>query len=129
MILFKVESNHVALVIADPLSKKIWAGVPPFNVSYQHCCKKHKCQWFSKFRFCYFTKKGNNSKMGNGIYLQIARYVDLDMLHFKMLILFVFYFKNYKRYMLRLKLQTSSVCQDLPTLQFYYFSSYIYQRL
>jgi hypothetical protein len=18
----------------------------PFNVSYQHCCKKHKCQWF-----------------------------------------------------------------------------------
>jgi hypothetical protein len=26
-------------------------------------------------------KKGNNSKMGNGIYLKIAVYVDLDMLH------------------------------------------------
>jgi hypothetical protein len=27
------------------------------------------------------TKKGNNSKMGNGIYFKIARWVDLDMLH------------------------------------------------
>jgi hypothetical protein len=28
----------------------------PFNVSYQNCCKKkHICQWFSKFSFCYFT--------------------------------------------------------------------------
>jgi hypothetical protein len=27
------------------------------------------------------TKKDNNSKMGNGIYLKIAGYVDLDMLH------------------------------------------------
>ena len=26
-------------------------------------------------------KKGNNSKMGNGIYFKIAGYVDLDMLH------------------------------------------------
>jgi hypothetical protein len=26
-------------------------------------------------------KKGNNSKMGNGIYLKIARYVDLDLLN------------------------------------------------
>ena len=26
-------------------------------------------------------KKDNNSKMGNGIYLQIAGYVDLDMLN------------------------------------------------
>ena len=27
-------------------------------------------------------KKGNNSKMGNGIYFKIAGYVDLDMLQF-----------------------------------------------
>ena len=26
-------------------------------------------------------KKDNNSKMGNGIYLKFAGYVDLDMLH------------------------------------------------
>ena len=26
-------------------------------------------------------KKGNNSKMGNGIYIKNARYVDLDMLN------------------------------------------------
>ena len=26
-------------------------------------------------------KKGNNSKMGDGIYFKIAGYVDLDMLH------------------------------------------------
>jgi hypothetical protein len=26
-------------------------------------------------------KKGNNSKMGNAIYFNIAGYVDLDMLH------------------------------------------------
>jgi hypothetical protein len=26
-------------------------------------------------------KKGNNSNMGNGIYLKIAGYVDLDMVH------------------------------------------------
>jgi hypothetical protein len=26
-------------------------------------------------------KKGNNSKMGNGIYFKIAGWVDLDMLH------------------------------------------------
>jgi hypothetical protein len=26
-------------------------------------------------------KKGNNSKMGDEIYLKIAGYVDLDMLH------------------------------------------------
>ena len=25
--------------------------------------------------------KGNNSKMGNGIYFKIAGWVDLDMLH------------------------------------------------
>ena len=25
--------------------------------------------------------KGNNSKMGNGIYFKIAEYVDLDMLN------------------------------------------------
>jgi hypothetical protein len=28
-----------------------------------------------------WAKKGNNSKMGKGIYLKIAVYVDLDMLH------------------------------------------------
>jgi hypothetical protein len=28
-----------------------------------------------------WAKKGNNSKMGNGIYFKIAGYVDLDMLH------------------------------------------------
>jgi hypothetical protein len=27
-----------------------------------------------------WAKKDNNSKMGNGIYFKIARYVDLDML-------------------------------------------------
>jgi hypothetical protein len=32
---------------------------------------------FSKFD----EKKGNNSKMGNGIYFKIAGWVDLDMLH------------------------------------------------
>ena len=32
--------TNVALVIADPLFKKMWAGVPPFNVSYQYCCKE-----------------------------------------------------------------------------------------
>jgi hypothetical protein len=26
-------------------------------------------------------KKGNNSKVGNGIYFKISGYVDLDMLH------------------------------------------------
>jgi hypothetical protein len=26
-------------------------------------------------------KKGNNSKMGNGIYFKITGWVDLDMLH------------------------------------------------
>jgi hypothetical protein len=26
-------------------------------------------------------KKGNNSKMGNGVYYKIAGWVDLDMLH------------------------------------------------
>jgi hypothetical protein len=26
-------------------------------------------------------KKGNNSKMGNGVYFKIAGWVDLDMLH------------------------------------------------
>jgi hypothetical protein len=26
-------------------------------------------------------KKGNNSKMGNGIYFKIAGYIDLDMLN------------------------------------------------
>ena len=26
-------------------------------------------------------KKGNNSKIGNGIYFKIAGYVDLDMVH------------------------------------------------
>jgi hypothetical protein len=26
-------------------------------------------------------EKGNNSKMGNGIYFKIAGWVDLDMLH------------------------------------------------
>ena len=26
-------------------------------------------------------KKGNNSKMGNGIYFQIAGWIDLDMPH------------------------------------------------
>ena len=28
-----------------------------------------------------WAKKGNNSKMGNGIYFKIAGYVELDMLH------------------------------------------------
>jgi hypothetical protein len=28
-----------------------------------------------------WAKKGNNSKIGNGIYLKHAEYVDLDMLH------------------------------------------------
>jgi hypothetical protein len=27
------------------------------------------------------AKKGNNSKMGNGIYFEIAGWVDLDMPH------------------------------------------------
>jgi hypothetical protein len=31
--------------------------------------------------FQIWWKKGNNSKMGNGIYFKIARYVDLDMLN------------------------------------------------
>jgi hypothetical protein len=28
-----------------------------------------------------WAKKGNNSKMGNGIYFKITRYADLDMLN------------------------------------------------
>ena len=32
--------TNVALVIADPLSKKNLGRGSPFNVSYQHCCKK-----------------------------------------------------------------------------------------
>jgi hypothetical protein len=34
-------SSNVAFVIADPFYKNIWAGVPPFNVRYQICCKKN----------------------------------------------------------------------------------------
>jgi hypothetical protein len=38
---FGQKITNVALVIADPLSQKNWAGVrSPFNVSYQHWCKK-----------------------------------------------------------------------------------------
>jgi hypothetical protein len=32
--------TNVALVIADPLSKKNLGRGSPFNVCYQHCCKK-----------------------------------------------------------------------------------------
>jgi hypothetical protein len=40
-------------------------------------------KWWQKVRWplAMWAKKGNNSKMGNGISLKIAGYVDLDMLH------------------------------------------------
>ena len=41
----------------------------------QVMAKAHNCLWQGKL------KKGNNSKMGNGIYFKIAGYVDLDMLN------------------------------------------------
>ena len=47
------------------------------SISYSFWNKGRKVLKFWKFD----GKKGNNSKMGNGIYSKIAGYVDLDMLH------------------------------------------------
>jgi hypothetical protein len=40
-------------------------------------------KWWQKviWPLAMWAEKGNNSKMGNGISLKIAGYVDLDMLH------------------------------------------------
>jgi hypothetical protein len=53
-------------------------------------------------------KKGNNSKMGNGIYFKIAGWVDIDMVH-------IFAIEEID---VKFKLQKCAACQDLPTLQF-----------
>ena len=46
------------------------------SISYSFWNKGRKVLKFWKW-----WKKGNNSKIGNGIYFKIAGYVDLDMLH------------------------------------------------
>ena len=47
------------------------------SISYSFWNKGRKVLKFWKF----YEKKGNNSKMGNGIYFKIAGWVDIDMVH------------------------------------------------
>ena len=45
--------------------------------------RRTDAKWWQKFTWplARWAKKGNNSKMGDGISFKIAGYVDLDMLH------------------------------------------------